>query len=349
MSKNELFEHPHRRFNPLTREWVLVSPQRMERPWQGKTEGPPESANVAYDSSCYLCPGNERAGGIRNPNYKSTFVFDNDFAALLRETSPCELNEHDLMVAQSERGICRVVCFSERHDLTLGLMSEREIRKVLNVWVQQYEKLGNIPWIKHVQIFENRGAMMGASNPHPHCQIWANANLPNQAEKEWQAQLDYKEKHGTCLLCDYLQLELKQEERIVCRNQDFVVLVPFWAIWPFEVMLLSARHLSAMDELTETELDSLAGILRRLCIRYDNLFSVPFPYTMGLHQRPTDGMKHSEWHFHAHYYPPLLRSASIPKFMVGYEMLGSPQRDLTPESAAERLRALSEIHYKNQT
>jgi UDPglucose--hexose-1-phosphate uridylyltransferase len=224
-------------------------------------------------------------------------------------------------------------------------MTEREVRSVLDVWVEQYCALGNVPWIEHVQIFENCGASMGASNPHPHCQIWANANLPNQAEKELRSQLEYAERHSSCLLCDYLDLELKQQQRIVCQNTDFVVLVPFWAVWPFEVMLLSIRHLNAMDSLTPKELDSLAEILRRLCIRYDNLFEVSFPYTMGFHQRPTDGAPHPEWHFHAHYYPPLLRSAVIPKFMVGYEMLATPQRDLSPETAAERLRAMSEVHY----
>jgi UDPglucose--hexose-1-phosphate uridylyltransferase len=344
----ELFDSPHRRLNPLTREWVVVSPHRTKRPWQGKVESPPELAAVSYDPQCYLCPGNIRAGGVRNPNYSSTFVFDNDFAGLLPEAKEDELNDQGLLVARSERGICRVLCFSERHDLTLALMTEQEIRSVLNAWVEQYRQLGNIPWINHVQIFENRGAIMGASNPHPHCQIWGNATLPNQIEKEQLSQLEYHKKQSSCLLCDYLQLELQHEERIVCRNRDFVVLVPFWAIWPFEVMLLSVRHLSAIDDLTQPELDSLAEIIHRLCIRYDNLFEVPFPYTMGFHQRPTDGQPHPEWHFHAHYYPPLLRSATIPKFMVGFEMLGSPQRDLTPEAAAERLRALSEVHYRQQ-
>jgi UDPglucose--hexose-1-phosphate uridylyltransferase len=349
MSSDAWLDQPHRRFNPLTREWVLVSPQRMERPWQGKSEPPLAPASMPYDPQCYLCPGNTRAGGIRNPRYKSTFVFDNDYAALLPETGLGQCNDGGLMVAQPERGMCRVLCFSERHDLTLSLMSEEGIRRVVDVWIEQYRELGSIPWIRCVQIFENRGDLMGASNPHPHCQIWANANLPNQAEKELRSQHEYHEELGSCLLCDYLALELKQATRVVCRNQDFVALVPFWAIWPFEVMLISARHLGAMDDLTSTEIGSLADILRRLCIRYDNLFAVPFPYTMGFHQRPTDGAKHPEWHFHAHYYPPLLRSATVSKFMVGYEMLASPQRDLTPESAAERLRASSEVHFRDKT
>lgn len=338
----DLLQQPHRRFNPLIREWVLVSPQRMQRPWQGKTEKAPQPASLAYDPECYLCPGNARAGGIRNPDYDSTFVFNNDFPALLPETGANELNQHDLLVAESEPGICRVLCFSPRHDLTVGSMAAPEIRKVLNVWVQQYQELGSIAGINHVQIFENQGAIMGASNPHPHCQIWANAHLPNQIEKEQASQIEHYQQHASCLLCDYLQIELEQEQRIVCRNQDFVVLVPFWAIWPFEVMVLSVRHLSSLDPLTGTEVDSLADILRRLCLRYDHLFEVPFPYSMGLHQQPTDGSAHPEWHFHAHYYPPLLRSATVAKFMVGYEMLGSPQRDLTPEAAAERLRSVSD-------
>jgi UDPglucose--hexose-1-phosphate uridylyltransferase len=343
-----LFEQPHRRFNPLTREWVLVSPQRTERPWRGKEEQPAEPAAVAYDPECYLCPGNARAGSVRNPNYTSTFVFDNDFAALRPELPPGECNDSGLLKARGEPGICRVVCFSERHDLTLARMTEEQIRRVIAVWVEQYRELGNTSWINHVQIFENRGAIMGASNPHPHCQIWANANLPNQAERELETQREYLEQHSACLLCEYLALELKQRARIVCRNDNFVALVPFWAIWPFEVLLLSVRHAGGMDTLTQQEVDALADIMRRLCVRYDNLFETPFPYTMGFHQKPTDGLSHPEWHFHAHYYPPLLRSATIPKFMVGYEMLGSPQRDITPETAAERLRSSSEVHYTRQ-
>jgi UDPglucose--hexose-1-phosphate uridylyltransferase len=347
MGTIKLFDQAHRRFNPLTREWVLVSPHRTERPWQGREEKPLEIPCVSYDPNCYLCPGNSRAGGARNPNYNSTFVFDNDFAALHPETPAGELDESGLLVARSERGICRVVCFSERHDLSLALMSQAQVRKVLDVWAGQYRELGSIAWINHVQIFENRGAIMGASNPHPHCQIWANASLPNQIDKEQGSQLEHLEKYRSCLLCDYLALELKQDARVVCRNRDFVALAPFWAIWPFEVMLLGVRHSGALDALTEPELDSLADIIGRLSTRYDNLFRVPFPYTMGFHQSPTDGAPHREWHFHAHYYPPLLRSATIPKYMVGYEMLGSPQRDISPESAAGLLRASSEVHYRS--
>jgi UDPglucose--hexose-1-phosphate uridylyltransferase len=345
---DRLAEHPHLRFNPLTREWVVVSPHRTKRPWQGKIEKLPEQNAAAYDPECYLCPGNARADGHRNPQYTSTFAFDNDFAALLPETSIEDINNQGLIVARGERGICRVVCFSQQHDLALASMTQPRIRTVVDTWTEQYRELGRVSWVNYVQIFENRGAMMGASNPHPHCQIWATASLSNQAEKEQASQFEYHRQRGSCLLCDYLALEIEREERIVCRNQDFVVLAPFWAMWPFEVMLLSVRHLSAMDELTPTELDSLAEVLHRLCIRYDNLFETSFPYTMGFHQRPTDRQPHPEWHFHAHYYPPLLRSATIQKFMVGFEMLGSPQRDLTPEVAAERLRSLSEVHYRSR-
>jgi len=342
---SNLFDRPHRRFNPLAGEWVLVSPQRTERPWQGKEERAPEPSRLAYDPECYLCPGNTRAGGVRNPKYKSTFVFENDFAALRSEPVAEGLADSGLLVAEGERGGCRVVCFSDRHDLSLALMTREEIRSVIDVWVEQFSELGKVSWINHVQIFENRGAIMGASNPHPHCQIWATGNLPNQAEKEYRAQLDHLAQHGRCLLCDYLAREVAEGARIVCGNDEFVVLVPFWAVWPFEVMLLSTRHLGGMDNLTLSELHGLADVMQRLCVRYDNLFQVPFPYTMGFHQPPTDGASHPEWHFHAHYYPPLLRSATIPKFMVGYEMLGSPQRDITPEAAAGRLRSCSEEHY----
>jgi len=342
---SHVFERPHRRYNPLTREWVLVSPQRTERPWQGKEEKLAEPPRLAYDPNCYLCPGNARAGGARNPKYTTTFVFENDFAALRSEPAEEGCNDPGLLVAQAERGSCRVVCFSERHNFTLAVMTPKEIRNVVDVWVEQFSELGRVSWINHVQIFENRGAIMGASNPHPHCQIWATHSLPNHAEKEYRSQLEHLEKRSRCLLCEYLELELAEGKRIVCRNSHFVVLVPFWAVWPFEVMILSARHLGGMDSLTPAEQDGLAEIIQRLCVRYDNLFQVPFPYTMGFHQQPTDGAAHPEWHFHAHYYPPLLRSATIPKFMVGFEMLGSPQRDIAPEAAAERLRSCSEAHY----
>jgi UDPglucose--hexose-1-phosphate uridylyltransferase len=348
MTHGKLEQIPHRRLNPLTREWVLVSPQRTDRPWLGKVEGREAEHRPTYDPACYLCPGNSRAGGVRNPKYEGTFVFDNDYPALISQTPESEVDESGLIVARGERGICRVLCFSARHDLTISRMHAAKVRSVVDAWIEQYEALAAVPWVKHVQIFENCGVMMGASNPHPHCQIWANASLPNQPAKEQTSFLEHHKLHKSCLLCDYLKLELEHRERVVCENEGFAVVVPYWAIWPFEAVVLSKRHLSSMDELTTTERDFLAGILKQLTTRYDNLFEVPFPYSMGFHQRPTDQQAHPEWHFHAHYYPPLLRSAAVQKFMVGYEMLATPQRDFTPESAAARLREMGEVHYADR-
>jgi UDPglucose--hexose-1-phosphate uridylyltransferase len=338
----DLKRDPHRRYNLLTHEWVLVSPQRVERPWLGQVERRPEVRRPEYDPTCYLCPGNERAGGIRNPRYTETFVFDNDFPALLPDTPPGGFDKRGLLVAESDRGICRVVCFSPRHDLTLPWMEESDIRKVVDVWVREYRELGSKPFINYVQIFENKGEIMGCSNPHPHGQIWCNERLPVEPAKEQAPLSAYLREKGRCLLCDYLALEVAEGERIVCENSHFIALVPFWAVWPFETMLISKRHVSSLDELNAAERDGLANIIKRLTARYDNLFAVSFPYSMGFHQEPTDGSQHPEWHLHAHYYPPLLRSATVKKFMVGYEMLGSPQRDITPEVSAERLRGLSE-------
>ena len=351
-SQGSIFrESPHRRYNPLANEWVLVSPHRTQRPWQGATESVPSAQRPKYDPTCYLCPGNQRANGSLNPQYHSTFVFENDFAALTLDLPVLRLDVENrgLLVSETEPGVCRVMCFSPRHDLTLATMSNSDIEEVVRTWTLETQELAAVPGIHHVQIFENRGEMMGASNPHPHCQIWATRTVPQAPWRELKAQRNYRQTHHSCLLCDYLALELAEHQRVVDCNDGFIALVPFWAVWPFEVIVLSTRHLAALDNLTTAELDGLADILRRLCIRYDNLFEVPFPYTMGFHQRPTDGSLHPEWHFHAHYYPPLLRSATIPKFMVGYEMFASPQRDLTPETAAERLRALSEVHYRGRS
>jgi UDPglucose--hexose-1-phosphate uridylyltransferase len=341
----DLAKHPHRRYNPLTGEWVLVSPHRTARPWQGQVEDEERESLPQYDPTCYLCPGNARAAGATNPQYSSTFVFENDFAALLPSTPAERYREGDLLIAEGEPGVCRVVCFHPRHDLTIARMNVADIRRVVDVWTEQYVGLGSQPQINWVQIFENRGAVMGASNPHPHGQIWANATLPNEAEKENRKQGEYSEQHDSCLLCDYVALESKSDDRLVCENATFKVVVPFWAVWPFETMLLSKRHLTAIDELSDNERDDLAALLKELTTRYDNLFRTSFPYSMGFHQRPTDGRPHPEWHFHAHYYPPLLRSATVRKFMVGYELLGNAQRDITAEAAAARLRELSSTHY----
>ena len=341
----ELAGFPHRRLNPLTGRWILVSPQRTQRPWLGKVAERPTETTLAYDPSCYLCPGNVRAGNARNPQYLSTFVFDNDYPALLPDTPPREIDESGLIVARSEQGLCRVLCFSPRHDLTVPRLTPAELRLVVDLWVEQFRTLGSMSFVNYVLVFENRGAIMGASNPHPHCQVWANATVPDEVRTEQNSQLEYRERVGSCLLCDYLQLELQMGERIICENEGFVAVVPYWAMWPFETLVLSRRHFGAMDQLTARECDLLADILKRLTTRYDNLFETPFPYSMGFHQHPTDGQSHPEWHFHAHYHPPLLRSATVQKFMVGYEMLAMPQRDITPESAAECLRGLSEVHY----
>jgi UDPglucose--hexose-1-phosphate uridylyltransferase len=327
---------------------VLVSPQRTDRPWQGQVEEVAAEDLAEFDPECYLCPGNLRAGGHRNPEYTSTFVFENDFAALRPDVPSDQLSDSELIKAETEPGICRVVCFSPRHDLTLARMSVDEIRQVIEMWVMQYQELGALPFINWVQIFENRGTLMGASNPHPHGQIWANKSAPNELAKEDAAQHEYHVKHRSCLLCNYLALEINSGERLVCENDDFYALVPFWAVWPFETMLLSKQHLTGLDDLSESERTSLADILKKVTRVYDDLFQAPFPYTMGFHQRPTDGEAHPGWHLHAHFYPPLLRSATIRKFMVGYEMLAMPQRDITAEAAARRLREISSCQYRLQ-
>jgi UDPglucose--hexose-1-phosphate uridylyltransferase len=282
---------------------------------------------------------------VRNPPYTETFVFDNDFAALRPDTEPATFNEGGLLVAETERGVSRVVCFSPDHSLTLGRMSELEIHRVIDVWAAQYKELGSLPFIKHVQIFENRGEMMGASNPHPHCQIWANQSIPNEIAKEVSSQREYLDQHGSCLLCDYAKREVASRERVVCENDWFLALVPFWAVWPFETMLVAKQHAGSIPDLDSTARDGLADILKRMATRYDNLFQISFPYSMGFHQKPTDGQSHDEWHLHAHFLPPLLRSATVKKFMVGYELLAMPQRDITAEMAAARLREQSERHY----
>jgi UDPglucose--hexose-1-phosphate uridylyltransferase len=341
----DLSLHPHRRHNPLTGEWILVSPHRAERPWQGKMESQSPPRSLSYDPSCYLCPGNQRAGEQRNPNYTSTFAFDNDFSALRIDTPGKKIRVGHLIRAEGEPGQCRVVCFSPRHDRTLAEMAVDEIRSVVDVLAEEYKTLGSKPFVTSVQIFENKGELMGCSNPHPHCQVWAQRTIPVQSENEIRQLLAYRRAHKRCLLCDYLRLERKFAERVVCENDGFVVIVPFWAVWPFETIVISRRHYGSLTAMRDHEKDSFADILSRTTARYDNLFRISFPYSAGFHQAPTDGMAHRECHFHMHFLPHLLRSATIRKFMVGYEMLAQPQRDITPESSAERLRALPDIHY----
>jgi UDPglucose--hexose-1-phosphate uridylyltransferase len=340
------FEGPHRRYNPLLDEWILCSPHRLKRPWQGQVEAAPPEGRPAYDPSCYLCPGNGRAGGEqKNPRYETTFVFDNDFPALLPEGASGAVNDGGLLVAEAVEGRCRVICFSPRHDLTLAQMSAAEIRPVIDTWAEQITELGRRPEIRYVQVFENKGAMMGCSNPHPHCQVWASGHIPYYPAKKLATQRRYFEQHGRDLLGAYLEREVASQERIVCENDHWVALVPFWATWPFEAMLVPRRQVRDLPSLNGHERDGAADIMRRLCVRYDNLFQTSFPYSMGWHGQPTDGEDHPYWRLHAVYYPPLLRSATVRKFLVGYEMTGEPQRDLTAEQAAARLRDMSEVHY----
>jgi UDPglucose--hexose-1-phosphate uridylyltransferase len=341
--ENTFREQSHRRLNPLTGDWVLVSPHRTKRPWQGAVESLPATERPRYDPTCYLCPRNQRAGGVRNPDYPSTFVFENDFAALKKDVPAARLDVENkgLLVAETEQGICRVMCFSPRHDLTLGSMEVGEIEEVIRTWTAQSLELASIAGIRHVQIFENRGEMMGASNPHPHCQIWATGTVPEAPSRELIGQQKYLASHRACLLCDYVAIEQKENERLVAANDGFVAIVPFWAVWPFEILVAARRHLVSFPELDCREQSQLSAILKQVVSTYDRVFDVPFPYSMGFHQAPSDGAPHPEWHFHAHFYPPLLRSATVRKFMVGFEMLGTPQRDITPELAAERLRSLA--------
>jgi len=333
-------EQSHRRFNPLSGEWVLVSPHRTQRPWQGAVESVPPPDRPQYDPTCYLCPGNARVGGVCNPKYRSTYVFENDFAALKQDAPVARLDigNKGLLVAETERGICRVICFLPRHDLTLATMQPSEIEEVIRTWIAQTRELSALSGVRHVQIFENRGEMMGASNPHPHCQIWATGTVPEAPSRELASQKDYRDRNHSCLLCDYVALEQAEKQRIVYSNDSFIAVVPFWAVWPFEVLLCSRRHLGSFPELANHEIAQLSSMLNQIVSTYDRVFDVPFPYSMGFHQTPCDGAQHPEWHFHAHFYPPLLRSATVRKFLVGYEMLASPQRDITPEAAAERLR-----------
>jgi UDPglucose--hexose-1-phosphate uridylyltransferase len=347
MKRFDINEDPHRRYNPLINEWVLVSPHRSKRPWQGQNEAVHSGSLPEYDPTCYLCPGNIRANGMQNPDYETSFVFENDFAALKQDEIQFEEDIKDTFFkAQPERGISRVVCFSPKHNLTLPEMPVEAIENIIRTWQKEYVDLGKIDYINHVQIFENKGAVMGCSNPHPHGQIWAQSSLPTEVEKTQNNLQAYFDKHGSNLLQDYLNEELKMNERIVIENEHFVALVPFWAIWPYETMIISKRHFGKITDFTKEETTDFALTLKQLTTKYDNLFKTSFPYSSGIHQTPTDGELHPEWQLHMHFYPPLLRSATVKKFMVGYEMMGESQRDITPEKSAEVLKNLSDVHYK---
>lgn len=344
-------QHPHRRFNPLSGEWVLVSPHRTQRPWQGQRESQGQEQRPVHDPGCYLCPGNPRAGGVVNPHYEGTFVFTNDYSALLPDTplltpsqAPVAPSIQQLFQNEPVRGECRVICFSPRHDLTLPEMSVPAIQQVVTVWSEQAAELGaRYRW---VQVFENKGAIMGCSNPHPHGQIWAGNFVPRFIEQEDHCQRDYWRQHGRPLLSEYLSRELVLQERVVEANDDWIFVVPYWATWPFELLLIPRRPVPRLTDLTQSERSSLAVVLQRGLTRYDNLFETSFPYSMGWHGAPWDDRDPAGWVLHAHFYPPLLRSATVKKFMVGYEMLAEPQRDLTPEQAAQRLCAVPARHYR---
>ncbi|MBZ0309393.1 MAG: UDP-glucose--hexose-1-phosphate uridylyltransferase [Anaerolineae bacterium] len=342
----DLTERPHRRFNPLTNEWILVSPHRAKRPWQGQVETLPEEVRPDYDPTCYLCPGNARAGGNQNPPYTETFVFNNDFPSLLPDTDPGVDDANPLFQSQAERGICRVICFSPRHDWTLAHMPVPDIQRVVDAWAKETQELSaQNPWMTYVQVFENKGEMMGCSNPHPHGQIWATERLPREVEKEDISQRTYFEKFGRTMVSDILAEEQKRQQRIVYTNDHWTILIPFWAVWPFETLMICHRPVQWLYELTVEERHALADAVSALTIRYDNVFKISFPYSMGFHQAPVNSGSQPHWHLHAHYYPPLLRSATVRKHMVGYEMLGTPQRDITAEIAAARLREVPAVRF----
>lgn len=346
MARFSVNDHPHRRFNPLTGEWLLVSPHRNKRPWQGQQEHNPWPDNPSQDANCYLCPGNARVGGERNPDYQTTFVFTNDFAALMPEAPLAPEASDPLFQIQAERGTSRVICFSPDHSKTLPLLSDEEMHAVIRTWMREAADLGQ--HYANVQIFENKGAAMGCSNPHPHGQIWAQDHIPTLVAKEDERQRLFYQQQGKSLLLDYALKESALGERVVVENADWLILVPFWAAWPFETLLLPKQSLARITDLNEPQQVSLGFILRDLTARYDNLFECSFPYSMGWHGAPFGLESPAYWQLHAHFYPPLLRSATVRKFMVGYEMLGEPQRDISPEQAAARLRAQSPIHFRLQ-
>lgn len=344
IGKNPLLaDLPHRRFNALTGEWVFVSPHRTQRPWQGRVESTAVSGSPHYDPQCYLCPGNARANGERNPAYDSTYVFTNDYPAFLPDSQGADASSHPLLRAHLQTGTCRVICFSPRHDITLAQMPVTEIRRVVDAWAEQVSELER-RW-RWVQVFENKGELMGCSNPHPHGQIWASDFIPAEPAKELTRQQWWFEANRSSLLVEYAELEFSAGERVVLRNDDWLSVVPWWAVWPFETLILPRRQVSRLPDLTATERDSLADMLNRMLTGYDQLFDTSFPYSLGWHGAPANVADaplplRNGWQLHGHCYPPLLRSAAVKKFMVGYEMLAEPQRDLTAEQAAERLRSV---------
>ena len=332
-----LQDYSHKRFNILTGEWVLVSPHRAKRPWQGQNEAISNEVRPTHDPSCYLCAGNTRINGDENPKYENIFVFTNDFAAL-QTTSPKFSITDGLFKSESEQGVCKVICFSPDHSMSLADMEVIDINKVVKTWQNEYTELGSNDMINYVQIFENKGAVMGCSNPHPHGQIWSQSTLPNEVDKKDQQQRTYFSKNNTSLLGDYLKQELEANERIIYQNDDFVVLTPFWAVWPFETMIIPKKQFTNITKISEQESLNFADAISKITKAYDKLFDCSFPYSSGIHQSPTNGKINDYWHWHMSFYPPLLRSKTVKKFMVGYEMFGSPQRDITAEQAAKRLR-----------
>jgi UDPglucose--hexose-1-phosphate uridylyltransferase len=341
---NMIQQFSHRRFNILTGEWILVAPHRTKRPWQGHEESKAIRNILEHDPECYLCPGNTRANGVTNPVYKSTYTFVNDFSALTQNIPDFVSDESGLLVSRSEKGICKVICYSPKHNLTLAEMEEDDLKEVIRTWQSEYKSIGDLPFINYVQIFENKGEMMGCSNPHPHGQIWAQETIPDEPAREQEHQIQYFVKVNRPLLIDYINLELEKRERIIYENDSFVLLVPFWAIWPYETMIIPKRAIQHLLQLSQSEVSDFAEIIKVATVKYDNLFRISFPYSAGIHQAPTDGHVHAEWQMHMHFYPPLLRSANIKKFMVGYELLANPQRDITAETSASILRELSAFH-----
>jgi UDPglucose--hexose-1-phosphate uridylyltransferase len=339
-----LNDHPHRRKNPLNETWVLVSPHRAKRPWSGQVEKTQQENKPEYDPGCYLCPGNTRAGGVKNPDYKSVYSFVNDFSALLADT-PSGGSDEFFFKAESVRGVCKVIIFSPSHKLTIPQMKIEDLIDVGNLWKKEYEDLSENKDINYIQIFENKGSMMGCSNPHPHGQIWATESIPCEVLKKCETQKNYFLNNKSHMLVDYAGTEIKKNERLIYQNDVFAVVVPFWAVWPFETMIIPKKQLSSLKDFSSGDIASLMDAVKQLTIRYDNLFEISFPYSSGMHNMPCDGLEHPGFTWHMMFFPPLLRSATIKKFMVGYELLAEPQRDITPETSAMKLKELSDIHY----